>query len=563
MTECLRTMESNCKNCYKCIRNCPVKSIAFADNQAKILSEDCILCGHCYLICPQNAKQIRSDTERARALIASGAPVIACVAPSFIANFGVKSIGAMDKALRKLGFASAEDTAMGATAVKRQYEDMLRKKEHPVLISSCCPSVNKLIRRYYPEALQYLAPVLSPMQAHSVLVKERIPGAKTVFIGPCISKKAEADESDGRVDCVLTFEELAKWLEEESIVLEEPEESGAPGAGGGRGNFFPAPGGIIRSMHTEKTGYDYISVDGVENCMEALREIIRGGLRQCFVEMSACQGGCIGGPVMNPERRAGRIAGTLRVGKYARETELPVRSMSREELSTSYSFLGDDHPVLPGETEIRRVLARMGKASPEQELNCGSCGYDTCREKAIAVCLGKADLNMCLPYLKEKAESFSEKIVSNTPNAILVMDEELNIQLVNATACQLFGLKSPMEIRGAPVVRLLDPVDYLAVTRARKNIYDRKRYLDRYDRYVEETIIFDRDYHILISFLRDVTDQEKNRTEKEERGREAVEITDKVIEKQMRVVQEIASLLGETTAETQVALTRLKGTLSK
>ena len=170
---------------------------------------------------------------------------------------------------------------------------------------------------------------------------------------------------------------------------------------------------------------------------------------------------------------------------------------------------------------------------------------------------------MCLPYLKDKAESFSGQIINNTPNAILVMDESLNVQLVNSAACHFFGLQRAGDVLGSPVVRLLDPVDYLEVIRTRKNVYDCRRYIAEYDRYVEETIIYDREYHIIISLLRDITEQERSRAEKEERDRRAVEITDRVIEKQMRVVQEIASLLGETTAETQVALTRLKGTLSK
>ncbi len=207
MTRYLKLKKSNCKNCYKCIRHCPVKSIKFANHQANIVDDECILCGQCFVNCPQNAKEIRSDTEAARALIASGAPVYVSLAPSFVANYPGVGIRSMEKALQKLGFTAVEETAIGATLVKREYERLVREGEQEVIISSCCHSVNLMIQKYYPEALPYLAKVDSPMLAHCRLIKEQHPGAKTVFIGPCISKKAEAETYDGIVDCVLTFEE--------------------------------------------------------------------------------------------------------------------------------------------------------------------------------------------------------------------------------------------------------------------------------------------------------------------------------------------------------------------
>ena len=216
--------KSNCKNCDKCIRHCPVKSIKFANHQANIVDDECILCGQCFVNCPQNAKEIRSDTEAARALIASGAPVYVSLAPSFVANYPGVGIRSMEKALQKLGFTAVEETAIGATLVKREYERLVREGEQEVIISSCCHSVNLMIQKYYPEALPYLAKVDSPMLAHCRLIKEQHPGAKTVFIGPCISKKAEAETYDGIVDCVLTFEELTEWMAGEQVVPAQEQE---------------------------------------------------------------------------------------------------------------------------------------------------------------------------------------------------------------------------------------------------------------------------------------------------------------------------------------------------
>ena len=267
MNRVLSLKKSNCKNCYKCIRNCPVKSIKFEDGQAHILPDECILCGRCFVACPQDAKQLRSDVERVRQAIAEGRTVIASVAPSFIAEFPLFDFAAMRRALMQLGFADAEETAIGATIVKNEYQKLVAAGEMDVIISTCCHTVNALIQKYYPGALHCLAPVLSPMQAHCKAIKEVHPDAMTVFIGPCISKKEESDIY-GITDVALTFEEVEGWMEEAGVSAasaEKPQDTGK------RGRFFPVTGGIIRSMDTENTGYTYIAVDGVENCHQGDR----------------------------------------------------------------------------------------------------------------------------------------------------------------------------------------------------------------------------------------------------------------------------------------------------
>ena len=292
MSEFLKLRKTNCKNCYKCIRHCPVKSIRFSGNQAHIVGNECILCGQCFVVCPQNAKEIADATEAVKVLLEGEAPVVASIAPSFIANYGV-GIEAMEKALRQLGFAAAEETAVGAAYVNRMYEDILQNRKPDVLISSCCHSVNLLIQKYFPQALPYLADVISPMQAHSLDIRRRMPNAHVVFIGPCLSKKDEADHYAGYVDQVMTFEELTRMLEEAGIQLEQSIDRNPQS----RTRLYPTSGGILRTMQ-KVPGYQYISVDGVENCMAALHDLEQGGLDHCFIEMSACAGSCIGGPVM-------------------------------------------------------------------------------------------------------------------------------------------------------------------------------------------------------------------------------------------------------------------------
>lgn len=556
MAEFLKLKKSNCKNCYKCIRHCPVKSIRFSGNQANIVGNECILCGQCFVVCPQNAKEIRNDTDAVKKLISTGRPVYASVAPSFVANYPGMSIAGMEKALKRLGFAGAEETAVGATSVKTMYDRMCESGEQDVIISSCCHTVNLLIRKYYPQALSCLAPVLSPMQAHCKSLRERHEGCAAVFIGPCISKKDEAAQYPGIVDYALTFEELTEWLGSAGITL-QPEPDAIEG---GKARLFPVTGGILRSMELDAKDYSYITVDGIDNCIRALKDICEGNMSKCFIEMSACAGSCIGGPAMDKPGR-NYVRGTAAVNEYAPESDFDIPEPDKAALAKEHSFIGA-HKAMPGSKAIEEILRQTGKTKPEDELNCGCCGYNTCRDKAIAVLNGKAEISMCLPYLKEKAENFSDKIIKNTPNAIIVLNEALEVQQINAAGCALLNLSGADAILGGQVVRVLDPLPFLEVMETGRAIRGKRVYLAEYKRYVEQTIIYDKSYHIIMAIMRDITEEENARERKESMSRSTIEITDKVVEKQMRVVQEIASLLGETTAETKIALTKLKESLS-
>jgi len=555
LNDCLKLRKSNCKNCYKCIRHCPVKSIRFSDNQAHIVSEECILCGHCFVVCPQNAKEIRNDISKAKELVNGNAPVYASIAPSPVANYDNVTIHSMENALKKLGFSAVEETAVGATIVKNKYDMMVNAGEQDVIISSCCNTVNLLIQKHYPKAIPFLAPVISPMQAHCMDIKRRVPDAKIVFIGPCISKKAEADSYEGIVDCVLTFEELSCWLKEEQIAFEYIEDKNE----NSKTRLFPTTGGILKTMARNNPDYTYIAIDGIENCIHAIKDILSGKISKCFIEMSACEGSCIGGPIMDKNHRVS-ISEYIAVNKYAGKQDFRVDLLKDRELKKDFPSLAGRNVII-NDDAIEEVLKKMGKTKPQDELNCGTCGYNTCREKALAVLYGKADLTMCLPYLKDKAESFSDTIISNTPNSIVVLNESLEVQQINSAACKLMNISSPEDVLGEQVVRILDPTIFIEVYQKGRNIYNKLVYLPDYKKYVDQTVIYDKSYHVIICIMRDVTEVEKQRQHKEEITRTTIEIADKVVEKQMRAVQEIASLLGETTAETKIALTKLKETL--
>ena len=552
MANCLTFKKSNCKNCYKCIRHCPVKAIRFSGNQAHIIGNECILCGQCFVVCPQNAKEISSELEKTKVLLQTGEPVVVSLAPSFIANYHGVGIGSMREALKKLGFYDAEETAVGATIVKKEYERMLQEDARDVIISSCCHSINLLIQKHYPKALEYLADVVSPMQAHCIDIKKRIPGAKTVFIGPCVAKKDEAEHYDGIVDAVLTYEELTQWLAQENIEL-KPEMDTDENS---RARFFPTTGGILKTMAQNISGYTYLALDGVENCMNALRDIEDGKIHKCFIEMSACVGSCVNGPVME-KYHSSPVHDYLAVAAYAGQKDFDVEQPKDVILKKHFSFIEQTAPV-PSETEIMRILRQMGKYKPSQQLNCGTCGYNTCREKAIAVYQGKAEITMCLPFLKDKAESFSDAIVNSSPNGLIVLNEQLEVQQINEAAKKIMNIRSDSDILGDQVVRILDPAVFMRVLSTGKDVRDERVYLAEYKRFVEQSVVYDSESRMLIGIFRDITSEENERVKKESISKQTIEVADKVVDKQMRIVQEIASLLGETAAETKIALAKLK-----
>ncbi len=557
MPNCLTLKKSNCKNCYKCIRHCPVKAIRFSGNQAHIIGNECILCGQCFVVCPQNAKEIVDETEKVKVLLQSGDPVIVSLAPSFVANYDGAGINSMRKALKKLGFYDVEETAIGATIVKNEYERMIKEEDRDIIISSCCHSINLLIQKHHPAALEYLADVVSPMQAHCNDIKQRYQNAKTVFIGPCVAKKDEAEHYEGIVDAVLTFEELTEWLKSENIEIEPETDNDICS----RARFFPTTGGVLKTMAQENTGFTYLALDGVENCIAALKDIESGKIHKCFIEMSACVGSCMGGPVMEKYHHTETVKDYITITKYAGSKDFEVSQPKAADLKKHFAFIEQRSPQ-PSDYEINNVLRQMGKFKPSQELNCGSCGYNTCREKAIAIIQGKAESSMCLPFLKDKAESFSDTIVNNSPNGLIVLNDQLEVQQINKAAREIMNIRYASDVLGTQCIRILDPTPFMKVRDTGIGIHNERVYYAEYKRYVEQTIVYDRDSRLLVGIMRDVTDEQYAKERKDTISKQTVEVADKVVEKQMRIVQEIASLLGETAAETKIALAKLKESIT-
>ena len=554
MVKYLDFKSARCKNCYKCLKECPVKAIKIENNQAIIIEDRCILCGRCTLVCPQNAKEVHSELDKVKEILKSG-DVIASVAPSFISNFNISSFETLRLALLKLGFSFAEETARGAAKVTEEYEKLLKEKKYKNFITSCCPSVNRMISLYFPEALKYLAPVDSPVIAHAKMLKEEHKDKKIVFIGPCIAKKRECYDS-GIVDAVLTFEELLKLFEEKNISLTDIDKKSEVSYNKAR--FYPISRGIIKSFKELVNEYEYIAVDGVARCKEVLGEIEH--LENVFLEINTCPSSCINGPCRINGNKV--ITANSKVRQYVSHNKggEPASDDTNVDISCEYKPISYKEKV-PTEEEIEAILSQTGKFKPEDELNCGACGYSSCREKAWAVFNGYADIEMCVPYMRDRAENVSYEIMKHNQNGIIVIDQDFKVMDINNKAISLLGRRD-IKIKEDSVLDMFDNVnDFVECFYEEKNIYDKLVKIERTNKYIELSITNITTHKILFATMKDITEQTNYEKELEELREKTISIADEVIKKQMRTAQEIASLLGETTAESKVAIVNLKKSL--
>lgn len=553
MTVYLDFKSARCKNCYKCLKECPVKAIRIVNNQAKIIETRCILCGKCTLVCPQNAKEVHSELSEIKALV-TAKKVIASVAPSFISNFNVPGFSAMRNALKQAGFYDAEETARGARAVADEYERLLAEGRYKNFITSCCPSVNRAISLYYQDALKYLAPVESPAVVHARILKEENPGCSIVFIGPCIAKKKECRES-GLFDGVLTFEELEELFEELDIQPEDTKE--AENQYWNRARVFPVSTGVIKTLKNPSADYEYIAVDGASRCREVLEEIDR--LEGIFVELNTCQGACVNGPC-TLNREDSSIISNARVRKYTAENnwgELLPEKDENVSLFCEHSRINTNDRQ-PSDEEIRKILEETDKYGPEDELDCGACGYSSCREKAWAVANGYADVEMCLPYMRERAENLSGEIIENSPNGIVVIDSNFRVVDINDKASQLLGIEQFREKADSIIDLTGNDPDIIEALAEKRNLKLEELLIPATGSYVEFSLNHMKDHNMIFATMKDITEEVHYNEKLDKLTDETIAAADAVIKKQMRTAQEIASLLGETTAESKIALMKLK-----
>ncbi|GAA0743193.1 [Fe-Fe] hydrogenase large subunit C-terminal domain-containing protein [Clostridium oceanicum] len=563
----IKFTKANCKNCYKCLRSCPVKAIQFKNEQAKIINDRCILCSRCVLICPQNARKVNTHINKLKNALKNNKKIIVSLAPSFAGNFNFsykKLIGA----LKTLGISYVEETALGADITSRLYEKFINNNKMPYYISTACPSSNMLIEKYYPELIKYMLPILSPMACHCKTLKEVYgKDAFVIFIGPCSAKKTEYElhNKDNILDAVITYEECIKLLDDFNINIESSPDIDFDCNSFNSGPHYPIPGGICNNIKDSLkfNNIKPIAVDGVYDCIDVFENIKKGYMKNSFIEVSICKGSCIGGPDMiqnkhiyynKLEKVENYIKNRTLISNEKlnkKEKDLSIKNFSKNFIDKSLE------DIIFSEKEMEDTLKSMGKYSEEDELNCGVCGYNTCREKAKAILKGMAEPTMCLHYMRNKAESISNIIFENTASCVILLDKNLNILEINPAVETAFCVEKNA-IKNKHISILMDETDFEYVKNTNKNLLGKKVHCNNYNLVFIENIIYIPKQNIFMASMINITELEKNKQNMKELKKTSFTAAQEVIEKQMRVAQEIASLLGETTAETKITLSNLK-----
>lgn len=549
---------ANCQSCYVCVRTCPVQAVKVKKDQAEILETRCIGCGLCLKVCPKNAKKIESELKQVKKYIKQKETIIASIAPTFPAVFGEES-NKVVSALKQLGFSYVEETVVGASDVSHHYQTYVEKDDQATYLTSCCPSINYLVQKHHPNLIHHLVPVVSPMVNHARLLKQKYgETSKVVFIGPCLSKKLEGLE-DGNIDAVITFEELVDWLHQEAVHLNRLDSLLFDGENPNQ-RSYPIVGGIARGFKNE-LGKEVIHVDGLDDCIAVLKAIEQGHFDNTFIEMSSCRHGCVGGPALPNDE----------LNVYERKRRIEKYAFKEIGFNEEIHLEDDQHKVFlplkaelnkPSDQELRSILESMGKFISSDELNCSSCGYETCHYHAIAIYNKMAEPSMCVPYMKKKAETLANVIFEATPNVVLLVDPKLDIIEFNPAAERFFGMSKSQVIQ-MPVSIVLDDTLFKQVIKTKQPILSKRISINDDKNCVIQSTIYIDSHDFILCIIHDITNTVKHEEWKKNLQINAIDMAQQVINKQMRVAQEIASLLGETTAETKVTLTRLKELMIK
>jgi two-component system NtrC family sensor kinase len=364
---------------------------------------------------------------------------VAMVAPSFPADDCGQDAGRLVGALRALGFTHVVEVAFGADLTSRAYQDHLRDHQAGTRICTACPAVVEYVRKYRPDLVDTLIPIVSPMIA-TALASKALHGQDTVciFIGPCVAKKMEKDDPcvPRVVDAVLTFDELRRMFAEHGIAVGDAAPSAFDPPYAGSGRLYPLVGGLLKAAGVERNSLsaEVIVLSGVDDMLEVVGDLRADDAQSLLIEPLMCRG-CYSGPAMGGDER--RIQRKRRVSEYvtARQLEESTPSSSIPPLNLSRTFVADDQRLKePTEQEIRLILSHTNKFAAEDELNCGACGYATCRAKAVAVFRGLAEEAMCLPFMIEQAERVCHELKVPWPNL-----KEIHRHLINTEKLASMG----------------------------------------------------------------------------------------------------------------------------
>lgn len=551
------TLSNECHDCYKCIRECPVKAIKIENGHASVIGERCIACGNCVKACPSNAKRVRTDIDKAKNLIRAQKDVYVSLAPSWSGVFDV-SEEKMVSILKRLGFKGVSETALGAQEVSIKTAEMLNNAEKGLFISSACPVIVNFIRKYRPEFAACVTPVGSPAMTHARMLKDKYgENISIVFIGPCIGKKNEADEYK-LFDVALTFEELKLWLNDEAIDISsipaDPENKFVPKSAY-EGSLYPIDGGMnetIRKIGIKKE-VQLMDISGLLSFERALNQLNPDKLDKIiFVEALSCEGGCVAGPCISTEKAGISIVSDVLTNVKTREIIPKVPETVVDMDVVPKKVVTSEYPI----EDILKTLKKIGKHTVDDELNCGGCGYATCRDLAKALLDGDAETSMCVSYMRKIAMRKANAMLRCMPSATVMVDSNMNIIEANDAFMKMFTgdmydvfKARPDGVAGAAIDRIVDFADIF------KTILDTGKDLHK-ERYPSQNKLYDisaftiEEHEIVGAVITDVTQTESNREKISQKAHE-------VISKNISIVQEIACLLGEHMVETETLLSSI------
>lgn len=548
------TERRECQDCYKCVRNCPVKAIKVEGGFASVIPELCIVCGQCVEVCPNGAKRVRDDLAQARQLLTLKPRVVVSLAPSFVSEFPGLRPGQMIRGLRQLGFSGVSETALGAQQVSAQAAAALREKS-TVLFSSACPTVVGYLQKHRPADSRFLTGLLSPLLAHCKILRQHFgPDTGIVFIGPCIAKKLEAAQHPELLDVALTFEDLRRWWEQERIApetLEETAEDHFVPESAAEGAWYPVDGGMIAGMKAacavnETSFMAFSGISAIAKAIDGVaQEPPEGSL---FLELLACEGGCVNGP--RASRRHGTAAKRCRVLRYGHLPQIPLPRKSSLDIESNFAVV-PSAPVSYPESQIQDALRWVGKLSREDELDCGGCGYDSCRQFAAALIQHKAERSMCVTYMRKLALKKANALIQKMPSAVVIVNDAMRIIEHNAAFAAMFGRAGqnpgePATVEGTMLSEVMPFANlFHSVLKSGEDILDRDL---RYQKTILHGTIFTIERHCVVGgILQDIT-------EPAVRKAEVIRKAQEVIQRSLATTQKIACLLGENAAESEITL---------
>jgi iron only hydrogenase large subunit-like protein len=553
------TLKAECQDCYRCVRECPVKAIKIEDGRASVVPELCISCGKCVAVCSTNAKKVRDDLGRVKHLIESNYSVFVSLAPSWISEFPNINHKQIVAAIKSLGFIGVSETAIGAQYVSAEIAKDILRNEEKLVLSSACPAAVDFIKKYMPEYAEYVSEIASPLLTHTrILKKEYGEDIKVVFIGPCVAKKTEADCFNDEIAIALTFQDLRRWFEEEEVDFTEIEKHNEEYSEfvpyrAKEGALYPYEGGMIESLNIEKkvnSNAHLMTVTGIRNIKEAIRGLNPVNLkRPVFVECLACDGGCINGPCTSNERSD--IEDRIRISEYAAEAETILGDIDGINIKGNITSKPIRNSKI-NDTSVRVALRRIGKKNIKDELNCGGCGYESCRAFANALIEGKAEPAMCVSFMRNQANKKANALLRCMPSGVVIVDEGLRIVESNRSFANIFGedtacaFEASPGLEGARLEKII-PFDDLfrAALRTGEDIL--REHFNYENKLLNITIFTIERGQVVGAIIQDVTSTELRREQIACKARE-------VINKNLATVQEIACMLGEHMADTEILL---------